>query len=59
MDFLKYLTERFTRLISEKKSTNQKEDDPREKSSQTGYSNRWFGIVPFAVKTFFKNNKSK
>jgi len=57
LDFLKYLTERFTTYISPS-STDEKENHHQAKK-QIVYTNHWFGILPLAVRSFFRNNKSR
>lgn len=56
LDFLKYLTERLTSQIGKKPTDKPKSYKYNE---PTGYTNQWFGIIPFAIKTFLKNNKSR
>lgn len=55
LDFLKYMTERLATYFNIKPID---QEDANE-YSQLGYTNRWFGMIPFAIKTFFRNNKSR
>lgn len=57
-DLLKYLTERFTNYINISPEEKNKLDESEE-TGQTGYTNHWFGILPFAVKSFINKNKSR
>jgi len=57
-DFLKQLTERVTSYINDPTKKQEKNIQDSEKS-QSGYSSHWFGVLPFAIKTFINNKKSR
>lgn len=52
--YIKYLTEQFVTYIN--KAPHEKNDRKNNKKSQASYTNRWFGLLPFAFKMIFKNS---
>lgn len=54
LDYLKYVTEQVTTYVDLPKEKKKKKPD---KKLTPYYSNRWFGIVPFSLKTYFKKVK--
>jgi len=54
-DIIKYATETFVRYLDTRPNKpKQKQEKPKE---QMAYYDRWFGVLPFLVKTAFKSRK--
>ena len=54
LDYLKYVTEQVTTYVDLPKEMKKKKAD---KKPTPYYSNHWFGILPFSLKSYFKKNK--
>lgn len=52
-DYVKYITEEIT-VYLDMSTDEKKERRKKHKQSQVTLSNRWFGMVPFAMKMLWK-----
>ncbi len=55
-DYVKYMTEKVVTYIDSSKE-QRKAAKEKEKHEQAVYSNRWFGVLPFAVKMLRKKTQ--
>jgi len=55
-DYVKYVTEKIVHYMDTPKNERKKQKEYR-KENQTIYPNKWFGVIPFAVRLFFQNRK--
>ncbi|HZH58328.1 MAG TPA: YqzE family protein [Metabacillus sp.] len=58
-DYVKYVTQQLVKYMDTPKETRkqQKEERKNQDSSTAYYSNRWFGVLPFAFKLFMNKRK--
>lgn len=59
-DYIKYFTEQMVAYMNHPEAYRQARKDEklqRQEQKKTIYTNRWFGIVPFAVKLFVKDKQ--
>ncbi|WP_404453404.1 YqzE family protein [Oceanobacillus kapialis] len=52
-DYLKFMTEQVVSYI-DLPAEERKKRKKKEKSSKPAYSSRWLGVLPFALKVFFR-----
>lgn len=52
--YIKYLTEQIVTYMN--KTPKERQKRKQTKKNKLTYSNHWFGLIPFAFKTMFKNN---
>ncbi|SER16500.1 YqzE-like protein [Gracilibacillus ureilyticus] len=55
-DYVKYVTQRIVKYMDTPKHERRRDRSDREKDVQF-YSNRWFGVLPFAVRLFWQKRK--
>ncbi|PWU68534.1 MULTISPECIES: YqzE family protein [Gracilibacillus] len=55
-DYVKYMTQKIVKYMDTPKEERQKQKKPREKEHHV-YSNRWFGVLPFAFRLFLRRKK--
>lgn len=53
LEYLKYVTEQVT-MHFDLPTEDKKKKKHLEKKPQPYYSNHWFGVIPFSIKSYFK-----
>ncbi|WP_273130068.1 YqzE family protein [Metabacillus sp. HB246100] len=57
-DYVKYVTQQLVKFMDTPRETRKKQREERKTELEsTFYSNRWFGVLPFAFKLFIKKRK--
>lgn len=57
-DLLKHLTQRLTSSLQPEEKPEDKDENVQVKEEHFQLTNRWLGILPFAIKLFFRQRKS-
>lgn len=55
-DYVKYMTQRIVKYMDTPKDQRKKQKEDKVEENVT-YSNKWFGILPFAFRLFFNRKK--
>lgn len=55
-DYVKYMTEKIVHYMDTPKSERKKYKE-QLKNQKPIYPNKWFGVLPFAIRLFFQNRK--
>ncbi|KAB8128450.1 YqzE family protein [Gracilibacillus oryzae] len=55
-DYVKYVTQRIVKYMDTPKNERRKDHKEIKKEEQF-YSNRWFGVLPFAFRLFLQKRK--
>lgn len=56
-DIIKYATEQFVRYLDTKTNKPKQKKGRKTPKERLAFYNRWFGVLPFFVKTSFKSCK--
>ncbi|WP_066193002.1 MULTISPECIES: YqzE family protein [Gracilibacillus] len=57
-EYIKYMTQRVVKYMDTPKEERKQRKQER-KQSEIAYTNKWFGVLPFAIKLFMKERKDK
>lgn len=55
-DYVKYMTQRIVKYMDTPKE-ERKQQRRKKKEQNVNYSNKWFGVLPFAFRLFFQRKK--
>ena len=55
-DYVKYMTQRIVKYMDTPKD-KRKQQRKERKEQNVNYSNKWFGVLPFAFRLFFQRKK--
>ncbi|MGP4042337.1 YqzE family protein [Gracilibacillus sp. D59] len=55
-DYVKYMTQRIVKYMDTPKDERKKLREERKKQ-EIAYSNKWFGVLPFAFRLFIQKRK--
>ncbi|QGH34912.1 YqzE family protein [Gracilibacillus salitolerans] len=55
-DYVKYMTQRIVKYMDTPKNERKKQKIER-KQQDIAYSNKWFGVLPFAFRLFIQKRK--
>lgn len=55
-DYVKYMTQRIVKYMDTPKDQRKKQKEER-KQQDIAYSNKWFGVLPFAVRLLIQKRK--
>ncbi|SFL82528.1 YqzE-like protein [Gracilibacillus orientalis] len=55
-EYVKYMTQRIVKYMDTPKDERKKLKDERKQQEIT-YSNKWFGVLPFAFRLFIQKRK--
>lgn len=55
-DYVKYMTQRIVKYMDTPKE-ERKQQRKKRKEQNVNYSNKWFGVLPFAFRLFFQRKK--
>ncbi|MFC0269976.1 YqzE family protein [Metabacillus herbersteinensis] len=58
-DYVKYLTQQLVKYMDTPKAERIQQKQKKKQTEAPPYSNRWLGILPFALKLFMEKRRKK
>lgn len=58
-DYVKYVTQQIVKYMDTPKAERLQHKQKNKQTESLPYSNRWLGILPFAIKLFMKKKRKK